>query len=142
MDKIDRFEGKYRFLSNFSSHRVTYNGLTYRNAEAAFHAQKCPSLAEEFTGLSPGAAKHFGRSAPLRIDWEEVKDCFMLQILRCKFKQNPGLKTLLLDTGDAELEEGNTWGDRYWGTVNGKGLNKLGKLLMKVRDEIREETEL
>lgn len=31
------------------------------------------------------------------------------------------------------LEEGNTWGDRTWGTVDGVGQNLLGHVLMTVR---------
>lgn len=42
-----------------------------------------------------------------------------------------------LDTGNRHLEECNTWNDRYWGTVNGKGENNLGKILMRIRDELR-----
>lgn len=139
MDKIDRFEGKYRFLSNFSNHPVTFMGLTFKNSEAAFHAMKCPSRAKEFVDLNPSEAKRLGRKVPLRIDWEETKDCIMRMILKEKFTQNPGLKEKLLETGDAILEEGNTWGDKYWGTVNGKGLNKLGKILMDIRTELKED---
>ena len=38
---------------------------------------------------------------------------------------------------DALLEEGNTWGDRVWGVCQGQGENRLGKILMKVREELR-----
>ena len=48
------------------------------------------------------------------------------------------LKRQLLETGAAELIEGNYWGDRYWGVCKGVGDNWLGKLLMTVRKEIRE----
>ena len=52
--------------------------------------------------------------------------------------QNPELGNKLLETGNQELVEGNTWGDIFWGVCNGKGQNWLGKILMMVRDEIRE----
>lgn len=58
--------------------------------------------------------------------------------MRAKFTQNTELAGKLLATGDTYLEEGNTWGDRVWGTVNGIGANQLGIILMKIRDEIRE----
>ena len=61
----------------------------------------------------------------------------MEEALRIKFS-NPKLRKALLDTGDEYLEEGNTWGDQYWGVCNGVGKNKLGKLLMKIRQEIKE----
>ena len=59
----------------------------------------------------------------------------MYQILKSKF-QNPELSKLLLETGDCELIEGNTWGDQFWGVCKGVGENNLGKLLMKVREEL------
>ena len=51
------------------------------------------------------------------------------------------LKEKLLETEDEYLEEGNTWGDKVWGTVNGVGANNLGRILMEVR-EILQEREL
>lgn len=139
-DIIDRFDGDYRFLSNFHNCPVEYQGITYANSEAAFQAAKCTSDAEKmrFARMSPGTAKHEGRHVQLRPDWEEVKDTVMLEIVRAKFTQNQGLAEKLLDTGDAELIEGNYWKDFYWGVCYGKGQNKLGKILMQVRREIRE----
>jgi predicted NAD-dependent protein-ADP-ribosyltransferase YbiA (DUF1768 family) len=55
-----------------------------------------------------------------------------------KFVCNPRLQRMLLDTSDAELVEGNWWGDRFWGTFRGAGRNHLGKILMRVRDELRQ----
>lgn len=63
----------------------------------------------------------------------------MYEICKAKFTQNEDLKAKLLATGNDILEEGNTWGDRVWGTVNGVGENRLGKILMRVREELRNE---
>ena len=67
----------------------------------------------------------------------------MEEIVRCKFGQNEDLAMRLLATGDLPLVEGNTWGDVFWGvdTRNGRGENHLGKILMKVRREIKEKLE-
>ena len=86
--------------------------------------------------LSPSEAKRLGRRVSLRRDWEDVKVSIMEEVVRAKFTQNAELADKLLATGDAHLEEGNTWGDRVWGTVNGIGANQLGIILMKIRDEI------
>ena len=138
---IDSFRGKYYFLSNFFPAEVTYNGLTYQNNEAAFQAQKTYSKEEriEFTTLEPRDAKRRGRRVRLRRDWEQVKDRIMEEIVRAKFSQNEELKEQLLATGDAQLVEGNRWNDRYWGVdiQSGVGENHLGKILMKVRSELR-----
>ena len=138
---IDSFRGKYYFLSNFFPAEVTYNGLTYQNNAAAFQAQKTYSKEEriEFTTLEPKDAKRRGRRVRLRRDWEQVKDRIMEEIVRAKFSQNKELKEQLLATGDAQLVEGNRWNDRYWGVDirSGVGENHLGKILMKVRSELR-----
>ena len=75
----------------------------------------------------------------MRKDWEQVKDRIMEEIVRAKFSQNEELKEQLLATGDAQLVEGNRWNDRYWGVDirSGVGENHLGKILMKVRSELR-----
>lgn len=113
--------------------------LTFQNTEAAFQAMKDMSKAKEFCGLSPSEAKRKGRRVSLRLDWESVKDNVMRIVLRCKFTQNPELADMLVATGDAELVEGNTWNDRYWGVCDGQGKNKLGQLLMELRTELAQE---
>ena len=141
MKKIDSFKDDYFFLSNFYEVPVEYDGLKYGSSEAAFQAQKCefPSKRKEFQNLHPSKSKALGRKVTLREDWDEVKNRVMLEIVRNKFKQNPELKEKLIATGDAYLEEGNWWGDRTWGVCNGVGENRLGKILMKVRDELKNE---
>ena len=133
---IDEFRGKYFFLSNFYNVKVTYDGLTYLNNEAAFQAQKNPERAKEFLNLNPSEAKRLGRRVKLRTDWEDVKDDIMVEIVENKFFQNKDLMQKLLDTKDEELIEGNTWNDKYWGVCNGKGKNMLGKILMNLRAKI------
>lgn len=137
---IREFKGKYYFLSNFYSAPVTWEGVTYQNNEAAFQSAKVPPDGrKEFSGLNASEAKRLGRHVPLRFDWEDVKDGVMYEICMAKFSQNEDLKRRLLNTGNEILEEGNTWGDKIWGTVNGVGENRLGKILMKVREELRDE---
>lgn len=133
---IDRFEGDMYFLSNFYPVEFIYKGVKYLNSEAAFHAQKQPGREHEFANLTPDQAKKLGRSVKLREDWEVVKNDIMHDIVYEKFNQNPNLRRLLIDTGDAYLMEGNWWGDTYWGVCKGIGKNQLGIILMKVRDEL------
>lgn len=90
----------------------------------------------EFCGLSPQKAKRLGHNVELRSDWEEMKYNVMYQVCKAKFLQNPGLARKLIETGDAELVEGNTWDDEIWGVCNGVGENNLGKTLMCIRDEL------
>lgn len=131
---IDRFDKYYRFLSNYYNCEVTFNGYTFMSSEAAFHAQKNSQFAKKFVNLTPGEAKRLGRRVRLRSDWEEVKDDIMFNIVLEKFIQNPHIAKKLIGTGSCTLIEGNNWGDTYWGVCDGKGENRLGEILMRVRD--------
>ena len=142
---INNFDGKYRFLSNFASSKLVYDGIEYPTVEHAFQAVKTLDI-EERKAIAklptPGEAKRAGRRVNLRSDWEKVKDGIMYDILKEKFK-DPELKAKLLATGDEYLEEGTTWHDNYWGNCycdkckNVEGKNTLGKLLMKIREELK-----
>ena len=141
MKVIDTFKDEYFFLSNFYKCDVHYDGIKYKNSEAAFQAAKTLNLTmrKKISNYNPSEAKKEGRRLLLRPDWEESKDRIMEEIVRAKFKQNPELKSKLLATGSATLIEGNTWKDIYWGTCQGKGENKLGKILMKIREELQSD---
>ncbi len=133
---ITIFKGDYFFLSNFYVAPVVYQGIRFENNEAAFQAAKCPERMRDFCGLNPQAAKRLGRRVELRPDWEAVKYDVMYQVCKAKFTQNQDLLKKLLATGDAELVEGNTWGDQVWGVCKGVGENHLGKTLMRIRGEL------
>ena len=137
---IDRFYNDFEFLSNFYFCEVEYEGITWPTSEHAYQAMKTfdhnqrLNLAEM---TLPGDAKAYGRSVRMRVDWDDVKLDIMEDIVRCKFEQNPELKAMLLVTAGVDIEEGNTWGDVFWGTVDGVGENHLGKILMKLREEFK-----
>ena len=141
-DAIVSFLGTNLYLSNFSEYPVSYENITYKSSEAAFQAQKTLDNNErkKFSDLDPSKAKSLGRRIKLREDWEEVKDNIMYEIVKSKFDQNPDIKEKLINTGDKELYEGNTWNDKYWGVVkegnNLIGKNTLGKILMKIRERV------
>ena len=130
------FQGIFNFLSNFYDASVDFEGLTYRNSEAAYQAAKTLNLKdrERFTQMSPHDAKKAGRTVELRPDWEQVKVDVMRTVLLSKFTKHKKLMERLKGTGDSYLEETNDWGDKIWGVVNGEGQNLLGKLLMDLRD--------
>jgi ribA/ribD-fused uncharacterized protein len=135
---INEFKGKYYFLSNFYSTPVMYEGLLYQNNEAAFQSAKVKDLErrKQFCQLDPSIAKKKGRNVLLRNDWEDIKDEVMYQCVKDKFTRNQDLRQRLIDTDNEELVEGNTWNDTYWGVCRGRGKNMLGKILMRVREEL------
>lgn len=143
-EKIDKFEGEYYFLSNFSEHGFTYpkDHNYYKTNEHFFQAMKVKDQRERqriIDAKTPSEAKKIGRKVNLRNDWEDIKVNVMKKGLLMKFNSNPAIRRKLLSTGDAELIEGNNWGDTFWGKVNGEGKNMLGKCLMELRQYYREE---
>ena len=126
------------FLSNFYLVQVVYEGITYPTSEHAFVAAKTTdrNIKLQVANIAkPGQAKRFGKTIELRHDWDTYRLQAMYDILLIKFA-NPRLRQMLLNTGSEELVEVNTWGDKYWGVYNGDGHNHLGKILMKIRQEL------
>ena len=134
--------GEYGCFSNFSRHTVFLKGKRWPTSEHFFQAQKFVGTEHEDAvrkAQTPGESARMGRDRkrPLRRDWESVKDAVMLDAVRAKFTQHEDLKAILLGTGDAKLVE-HTEKDRYWGDGgDGSGKNRLGQILMTVRDELR-----
>lgn len=141
MGKISKFNGQYRFLSNFSLDPVRYQGIDYPTSEHAYQAQKVISeiLKKEIASLkTPFEAKQYGSTFKPK-DWYKRSIGIMYEIVKFKFIQNPDIRNRLIETGDLELIEGNHWHDTFWGKDDKtwKGENWLGKILMQVRDELR-----
>ena len=144
---INQFDKEWAFLSNFYPQEIEFEGIISPTNEHFFQAMKTLDINQRraiANASTPGLAKKMGRSVSLRPDWEDIKDDVMLEGLYRKFA-NDELAEWLLDTGDEELVEGNFWHDNHFGTCyctrcqNIKGQNVLGKLLMKVRSEIKKE---
>jgi ribA/ribD-fused uncharacterized protein len=148
-DVIPTFTDDFYWLSNFFVAPVEIemfgNRMRFHSSEAAYQAGKTWVSKETEVDTKaylmllanekdPGKSKKIARA--MRIDakqWDKIKDEHMRKVVFAKFLQNPDLCANLLDTGTAMLVEGNTWGDKYWGRVDGKGLNRLGAILMEVR---------
>ncbi len=143
---IDKFEGKYNFLSNFSPYKIKIDNMNsnyfgiWNTAEHLFQAMKTQDIdyiRSIYNVQQPKDAKRLGRKAPLRGNWNDIKDQVMYFVVKEKFLQNVDIGSELINTGDEVLVEGNWWGDTYWGVCKGKGKNKLGQILMQVRNELR-----
>ena len=142
MDVINSFRGSYDCFSNFSPAAVSMCGIEFPTVENAFQAAKCADSSEypKFIGLTATEAKRLGRSVHLRYDWDVVKEWVMLRLLLQKFAPGTQAHTTLSSTKGKWLVEGNRWHDNYWGNctcdrcVHIVGQNKLGLLLMQIRD--------
>jgi len=129
---------EYFEFSNFSRHGFTLEDKYWPTVEHYFQAKKFSGHPQEErirTAPTPSKAKQLGRSrtAPLRADWEKVKDDIMRKAVLAKFRAHENLKKRLLGTGDEKLVE-NAPKDYYWGCgKDGSGKNMLGKILMETR---------
>jgi ribA/ribD-fused uncharacterized protein len=133
----------YGYLSNFAGYPIQVGGKTWPTSEHYFQAQKFKEAQHQETirkAGSPMIAARLGRSRklPLRRDWESVKVAIMQKAVLAKFTQHAELRELLLATEDAKIVE-HTERDDYWGDGgNGGGKNMLGRILMEVREALRQ----
>lgn len=147
---IHRFKGEYRFLS--SMHEGKPIKTDDGPAETVEHGYQASKFIRKEDRLYILAAEHGVRAkkrseaikeqgAPVREDWDEVKDEIMEKFQKAKFHPGSLLAKKLVDTYPETIIEGNSWGDTYWGVdlETGEGENRLGKLLMSIRQELIEE---
>lgn len=148
-EAITAFRGDYEFLSNFSPSVVELDGVQYPTIEHAFQATKTHDFSQHRAirnASTPSEAKRLGRKLKRREDWFDISLEVMEDLVRQKFTRYPDLGSKLLATGDAELIEGNTWSDKFYGAIwDSKqeqwiGENHLGKILMKIRAEFQEQS--
>jgi hypothetical protein len=132
----------HRGFSNFAPYPIDLDGKRWPTIEHFYQAQKFtdPELCKAIRKAEkPPIAKSLAdkNKAAIRPDWDAIKDEVMYRAVRRKFELHAELRTLLLSTGDEEIIE-NAPTDYYWGEGrDGTGLNKLGKILERVRNELR-----
>jgi ribA/ribD-fused uncharacterized protein len=146
IEKIESFSGENRFLSNFWPVQVEFDGEIYPSTEQAYKAAKTldKDARAKIRGFLPNRKElekeimEVLDSVTIRPDWSDsMRLEVMEKLLVQKFDgRDSELQRKLIDTGNAELIEGNHWGDTFFGVCDGVGENHLGKILMKVRDSL------
>jgi ribA/ribD-fused uncharacterized protein len=137
------YEQEFYVLSNFSAFTLQWKGRKFDTSEAAYHFEKfpdSPDIQELIIGaLSAHEAYQIASRHKVhrRVDWDDVKVSIMLEVLRQKVVQHEYVRRKLMETGFRQLIE-DSWRDSFWGWGEDcKGLNMLGKLWEKVREELR-----
>lgn len=141
---------EYRWLSNMSYVDIEYDGIIYPSTENFYQAMKYQrgwtfddsatrkNIRQIISKLKPHEAKKFSRDNPMTSSvFESKKLEVMLYAQRQKFSKEP-FRAKLLTTGNCHIEEGNWWGDKFWGVdiKTRQGENHLGRLIMQVREEL------
>ena len=135
---------EYGEFSNFAAYPIKLQGKRWPTSEHYFQAQKFKDAGHREQirkAKTPMIAARLGRDRKkkLRRDWESVKDNIMRDAVMAKFSQHEELRDILLATGEAKLVE-HTSNDAYWGDGgDGSGKNRLGLILMHVREKLREQ---
>jgi ribA/ribD-fused uncharacterized protein len=142
---IKEFQNEYRWLSNFWPVEINYNGKIYKSVEHAYMAQK--NLSEAWQDFcvnesDPKKVKKLSMEIYIRDGWESVKVDIMKELIRIKFQVRI-LMEKLLATSDEFIQEGNDWGDIFWGVdlETGEGKNILGKIIMDVRSNLKKQND-
>jgi ribA/ribD-fused uncharacterized protein len=133
------FDGRLAFCSNFYPFEIIVDGLKFPTSEHAFAAGKTddPDWIQKIQlAPTPASAKRIGKKCPMKDGWGSLRIDRMRKVLSIKFAAGNEMAKLLIATGDEELVEHNTWGDKFFGVYNGVGENWLGKLLMDRRKEL------
>lgn len=136
---------EYGCFSNFSPHPIRLKGKTWPTSEHYFQAQKFAGtpLEEDIRKTKKVSivfrkGRKNKKHKPVR-GWDNKRDQVMREALRAKFTQHADLRAILLGTGERKIVE-HTERDSYWGDGgNGTGKNRLGQLLMELREHLREE---
>jgi ribA/ribD-fused uncharacterized protein len=134
---ISKFQGETRWLSNFAESDIIFEGRLYPTVENAYQAAKTLDIDARipFEICTPREAKKLGYGLTLRPDWDKAKLQIMSWLNHQKY-HIPEYRAKLKATGDQNLVEGNTWGDTFWGVCDGVGENHLGRIIMKIREEL------
>ena len=129
-----KFRNEYWFLSNMYPCRIKIGGNEFSCVESAFQSFKCSDKVEriKFVGIDGFESKKLGRRVKLISNWLDVREDVMMSLLLIKFKDKELMNKLRNIKG--EIVEDNNWNDKFWGRCNGIGENKLGKMLMFIRD--------
>ena len=152
----DESKGEHRNFSNMSQHPIDVDGVQYPTVEHYFQAMKAKEFKDDemfdkiVKAKTPKAVKAMGKKVKnfVKEVWDSKRDGFMRDAVRAKFVQHPELRKQLLETGERLIGEANAR-DMYWGIGTSvesekskhpekwRGQNKLGKLLMELRQEFR-----
>jgi len=145
----------YGCFSNFSPHPIHLDDQDWSTVEHYYQSQKFVGTEEEDlirvirVAKTPEEAAALGRdrqarcqgtyrTSKLRLDWEQVKPQIMRKAVLTKFLTHLDIQAVLLSTADELIVEDSPT-DYYWGCgLEKTGENQLGKILMSVRQEIRQ----
>jgi len=131
-------------LATFSRHAVSLDGGEWPSVEHYLQAMKFESdaLREQIRAAAhPALARKLARKQRrhVRADWKRIEETVMTRGVYVKCRLHADAAAALLDTGERPIIETSLY-DYHWGCGrDGRGHNAYGKILMAVRDKLRED---
>lgn len=130
---------------NFSSFQVKWHGVTWPTSEHAYQASRFKNTAVDlYEKIKIASSAHQAFEIAMankyrqQKNWDDIKESVMMDICRHKLSQHEYIKKKLLQTADALIVEDSPT-DSFWGWGSDRrGRNNLGKIWMKLRDELKE----
>ena len=140
-----KVDAPYGCFSNFSPHPIELAGVSWATVEHYYQAHKFLGtkfeylMAEIQAAPSPELAAKIGRNPDYQthLDWNLDKCAVMYRAVLQKFSTHLDIQQILVETIDAEIIEDSPV-DYFWGCgIDRSGINHLGRILMQVRERIR-----
>lgn len=132
-------------LTGRSSHCPMYLQASKFGGDSAEKPEAKLVVQAIFEAASPEEAARIGRRTERQRpelvvpSWSTLKLDVMRAAVSAKFRSHAGPRAMLLDTAARDLVEASPH-DFFWGCgIDGRGQNRLGKILMELRDELLEE---
>ncbi len=142
-DAVYFYTSRFYELDNFSAHAVENWDRVFPTSEHAYQWKKFidrnTAVADSILNArSPQLVKNISNDNKSLVssEWDTEKVGVMEEILRVKLSQHADVEAVLRSTGSKMIIE-NSPSDSFWGIgPTGEGENNLGKIWMKLRNEL------
>ncbi len=138
----------YIYFSPYTAHAIEIDGVIYPTVEHAYQCSRYtdPKIISEIL-MAKSPVKAWEASSKYKhLQIPEFKDPehklkVMEKLMRLKAEQHEEIRKALVNSGDLEIVKHIVTyppGDGFWDdSEDGKGLNHIGKMWMKIREDVQ-----
>jgi predicted NAD-dependent protein-ADP-ribosyltransferase YbiA (DUF1768 family) len=126
---------KHAYMANrFKDTRIQLAVAAARGLETSSAIYKDGLAAKKLAHELIAAGEKLSAANPI------ARIALMRRVVRQKVDKNDAVRSLLTSTDEQDIQEGNDWGDTFWGVSpvgSAIGQNNLGKIYMELRSELK-----